>query len=287
MSADPPPTVVTEIRVTFLDGELSSHTCTTTFRTVDRHQTTGDRSMDMPPQARVTYRGEVHVVGVQDHLLFGRGVGNDLNVERESDDLLHRRFGRLHQRNGIWWITNDGARLSLAVNDRDSTSSIVLAPGGLAALTFQRSSILFSGRRPDYEILVDISGTVPMDDEGLPADTAMSATPTLDQSEMPLVGEQRLLLVALAEQKLRNPHRALELPANKDVQARFGWTRKTFDGKLGRLCEKFDRWGMSGLVGESFDPATNRRRKLVEYAIGQKILTPDDLELLDEYPIIS
>lgn len=242
----------------------------------------------MSSNATVTYRGEVHCLDTEHDLLFGRGSGNDLNVEREPDDLVHRRFGRIYFRNGVWWIANDGSRLSLAINDQNSVSSIVLAPGCTAVLSFRQVAIRFSGRTPNYEISIDLgdpgtlSGTP---DASESADGAAFGRPTTDQAQMPLVGEQRLLLVALAENKLRNPHEPLALPTNRAVARRFGWSRKTFDGKLGRLAEKFKRWGMTGLVGELAEPATDRRNKLVNYAIDRAIIDVHDLDLLDEYPI--
>lgn len=240
--------------------------------------------MNSPTTCWLTYLGEVRRVDSTEHFLFGRGAGNNLDVERKPDDLLHRRLGRVFHHNGIWWIVNDGTHLSIAINDRSSTSSIVLAPGGSAALTFAHGAICFSARRPDYQILIDVD----VDDDASGANDAITRPPTgpqtSNQADLPLVGEQRLLLIALAESKLTAPHKPLELPANKAVARRFGWGEKAFDGKLRRLCEKFDRWGMPGLIGETVDPATDRRRKLVDYAIDRRIITKDDLELIAEYP---
>jgi len=240
--------------------------------------------MHVATKVWLSYKGEVRRIDPTQHFLFGRGPGNNLDVERAPDDLLHRRFGRIYHQNCVWWIVNEGTHLSIAINDRDSTSSIVLAPAGSAALTFARGAICFSGRRPDYEILIDVDLDNQQSNLDDTDDRPSSNRHTVNQAELPLVGEQRLLLIALAESKLRAPHRPLELPANKAVAHRFSWSEKAFDGKLRRLCQKFDNWGMPGLIGESFDPATDRRRKLVGYAVDRRIVTKEDLELLADYP---
>lgn len=232
---------------------------------------------------RVTYQGETHAVQAARGFRFGRGASNDLDIDRRNA-LLHRRFGRLALRDGIWWLDNEGSRLSIALNDRDSATTTVLAPGGSTAVTFSRASVRFSAGSGNYEILIDLPGHRPDNPAGSSSEGDMTDQRTMDQSKLPLAGDQQLLVLALAEQKLRNPHEAVSLPTNKAIARRFGWSKKAFDGKLGRVCEKFARWGVPGLVGESAEPAKERRRILVEQAIELNIVTRADLERLDDYP---
>ena len=105
---------------------------------------------------------------------------------------------------------------------------------------------------------------------------------TIDQSQVPLVGEQRQLAVALAETKLREPHKPLVLPTNKAVAHRFGWSMTTFNRKLDRMCKKYARAGVSGLVGGPGGLASDRRTRLVEHLLSSGAITVVDLDLLEE-----
>ena len=105
---------------------------------------------------------------------------------------------------------------------------------------------------------------------------------TIDQSQVPLVGDQRLLAVALSEHKLRNPHKPTDLPTNKAVAHRFGWAMTTFNRKLDRMCKKYASAGVSGLVGAPGELASDRRTKLVEHLVASGSVTMVDLDLLEE-----
>ena len=74
------------------------------------------------------------------------------------------------------------------------------------------------------------------------------------------------------------------LPAPSSVSlaaARLGWTLPTFNRKLDNVCDKLDKFGVSGLRGGRNKLASNRRARLVEYAISTRLVTPEDLDTLD------
>jgi len=54
----------------------------------------------------------------------------------------------------------------------------------------------------------------------------------------------------------------------------------TFNRKLDNVCDKLDRLGIDGVRGGRERLATNRRARLVEYAISTRLVTKDDLRLL-------
>jgi hypothetical protein len=56
----------------------------------------------------------------------------------------------------------------------------------------------------------------------------------------------------------------------------------TFNRKLDNVCEKLDKIGVDGLRGGRGRLATNRRARLVEYAVATRLVSVDDLALLDE-----
>lgn len=226
------------------------------------------------------FAGEERALVAGDELLFGRGAELDI----DDNPLLHRSFGRLFHSSGSWWLRNEGSRLSLHVHDLASTSAFTLAPGGEAALSFRSAAIRFEAGASSYELLVD----QPEHAERQPADCRdvidNPLVDTIDQSNLPLRGGQRLLLVALAESKLRDPHAKLKLPTNKSVAHRFGWSTTTFNRRLDRLCVKFADVGVQGVVGGSSDMARNRRQRLVEHAIKVGVISTADLAMLDEFP---
>ena len=238
----------------------------------------------MAPGVCINFAGEIYQLSADEQLLFGRGKGADLNVDSSNKD-LHRRFGRIWFSNGVWWLSNEGRLLPMSVHDRNSISSFTLAAGNVVSLTFKEAAIRFTAGATNYEILLDLAGSPGEIDQDVSDSFTDELSPaTVDQAQIPVVGGQRLLLVALAEQKLRNPHEPIVLPSNKAIYRRLGWTSAGFNRKLDRLCHKFARAGVKGLVGDLGDHAAERRRKLVEHTVKLGVITASDLSLLEDYP---
>lgn len=225
----------------------------------------------------VDFAGETHELGPGDELTFGRSARNDLVID-EDNARLHRHFGRIYHRDGTWWLENTGRKLPLTILDRESRSQILLTSGRESSLTFAGSSVTFSAGSTSYELMIDIAA-----DRDESIDNMVDLTMTgLTVDQLPLIGDQRLLAIGLAELGLRNPHQPLALPSNKAVAHRFGWPMTTFNRKLDRLCRKYADAGVRGLVGGPGQLASDRRRKLVEYLIATGELTTDDLASIDD-----
>ena len=62
---------------------------------------------------------------------------------------------------------------------------------------------------------------------------------TTTASSLPLTDEQRLLLVALAEPRLRDVPGSEQMPTNRQIAHMFGWTITKFNRKLDGLCIKY------------------------------------------------
>lgn len=227
---------------------------------------------------QVDFAGEVHTLVPGQELTFGRASGNDIVID--NNPRLHRHFGLIRFRDGSWWLKNTGRRLPLSILDQDSRSRITLTSGNETALSFASSTISFSAGSTNYEVELLIADDMASTDDGFNPDLTMAGL-TMDHE--PLVGEQRLVAVALAESALRNPHEPIVLPSNKAIAHRFGWPMTTLNRKLDRLCRTFDRAGVPGLVGRPGELASDRRRKLVEHLVGTGELTVDDLTLLDDW----
>jgi hypothetical protein len=97
-----------------------------------------------------------------------------------------------------------------------------------------------------------------------------------------LTSSQRLLIVALAEGILTQavPGRGT-IPSSSEAAERLGWSMTTFNRKLDNVCEKLDKVGVAGLRGGRGKLATNRRARLVEYAVATRLVSVDDVPLLD------
>ena len=93
--------------------------------------------------------------------------------------------------------------------------------------------------------------------------------------------DQKLLILALAEDVLTRGHRGGRIPANADAANRLGWTQTKFNRKLDNVCEKLARMGVRGLVSEGGRAASSRRVRLVEYVLASRLVTTDDLAWLD------
>jgi hypothetical protein len=61
----------------------------------------------------------------------------------------------------------------------------------------------------------------------------------------------------------------------------------TFNRKLDNVCDKLDKLGVAGLRGGRGKLATNRRARLVEYAVTTHLVGLDDLSLLESAALDS
>ena len=225
------------------------------------------------PTLKVDFVGEVHNLGPDDTLEFGRGA--DLDID--SNPYLHRRVGRFEHRSGYWFLVNVGRSIHIVVIDSETLSQATVAPGRDLALTFTPATVRFRAGRSTYEILVE--GRSP---EPSRVDESRDAFDTLTVSGIPLTPSQRLLIISLAEPTLREPTAGLRIPASRQAAARLRWPITKFNRKLDNVCSKLAKAGVSSLHGAPGALASGRRRSLVEFALQSGLVTADDLTLIDE-----
>ncbi|MGN6327272.1 hypothetical protein [Pseudolysinimonas sp.] len=209
-------------------------------------------------------------------------IGRDADLTVDDNPYVQRRFLRLHIEGGLWWIENTG-RLSARLTDGSGQLQASLPPGTRLPLVFDRTRIVFAAGTANYEL--EVSSDAPV--FGPPvATTPTASTPTADLvGHVPLTRGQRRLIVALAEPLLRDrPTGRAEIPGSAEAADRLGWTLTAFNRKLDTVCEKLDRIGVTGLRGGRGNLATNRRLRLVEHAVATRLVTVDDLGLLDAVP---
>lgn len=220
--------------------------------------------------------GEDRRLDPTDHLTFGRS--GDLLVD--ENPYLHRIVGRFACRRGVWWVDNLGSSIALNVRELAGPSSSTVGPGSSLALVHGEFTIAFSAGPARYELMgaleaheweVDLLGP-----DGL------AGMRTLDWGRVDLNPDQKLLLLAMCEERLLNVVGEHDpIPSNRNRAARLGWTVTKFNRKLDHLCEKLDRAGVPDVHGGLGASALDRRRRVVDHALAAGLVSVDELPLLD------
>ena len=110
----------------------------------------------------------------------------------------------------MWWLSNVGSAIPLAMADTDSPSFVRVVLGATVPIPFGSATLGFEAAARTYELRVEVLselsgfGLDPADVE-VDADGA-GAELTTTASSLPLTEEQRLLLVALAEPRRAGAH---------------------------------------------------------------------------------
>lgn len=232
-----------------------------------------------PEPLVVDLAGDVRRVAPGEALTFGRA--GDLVVD-EANPYLHRVLGRFSWHSGWWWIENLGSQVDLEVVGDDGTVVRLSArPEGSPAAANPLTGhhlVRFEAGGLRYELDVQATGPAPL--AAVPADEVPGET-TSRYGWIELTAEEKLLVTALAEPVLRDPAAGPdELVPNRAIAARLGWSITKFNRKLDYLCTRLTRSGVRGLQGERGVEATNRRWRLVEHAVGTRLVSGGDLDLL-------
>jgi len=207
-------------------------------------------------------------------------IGREGDLALDDNPYLHRRFLQLTHASGLWWLVNVGARMSATVSDAAGGVQSWLSPGTSLPIVFPSTSIVFTAGPTTYELLARLS---PSPYAEIRSEEPEGGATTIGM--IPFTVSQRQLVVALCEAMLRRDGTGLsEIPSSAEAAARLGWTTTRFNRKLDNVCEKLDRVGVKGLRGGSGGLATNRRARLVEYAVASRLVTAEDLPLLDLPP---
>lgn len=205
-------------------------------------------------------------------------IGREADLVVDENPFLHRRFLKISNHSELWWIANIGSQLSATVADEAGLVQAWLAPGAQIPLVFQHSEVWFTAGATTYEL--DVFCDEPSFNVVPPEDPAVGPTTYGRTSFTP---EQRLLLIALSEPMLRKRVRgAVNAPSSAEAAARLGWTVTKFNRKLDYICQKLERMGVRGLHGGPDRLATDRKSRLVEYALAARLVRPEDLGLLGD-----
>lgn len=223
----------------------------------------------------VDYCGEEHHLTPGDTLTIGRDA--DLVVD-DANPFLHRVLVEVSFAGGFWWVANVGSRLAVTVSGEAGSLQSLVGPGSRLPIVLPALSVLFTAGETTYE--VEVRCDVPVF-----APPAAVPDPGGDKTlgSVALTASQFRLVLALAEHMLRRVGSGpSELPSNARAAERLGWSITTFNRKLDNVCDKFSQAGVKGLRGGPGRHATQRRVRLVEYAVAARIVRPEHLPLLDQ-----
>lgn len=206
-------------------------------------------------------------------------IGRDADLVLEEDNRhLHRQFLQLSSQQGVWLLRNVGSQLTATASDMAGRLEAFLAPGAVLPLVFDETLVRFTAGPTTYEFSIRLPDpafvSAPLDEAPGGGDTTVG--------RISMTPDQLRLILALAEPALRGDGRAATtLPSNSEAAQRLGWKITRLNRKLDNVCQKLAAQGVRGLHGGPGQLASNRRARLVEYAIAVRMVTRDDLPLLD------
>ena len=150
---------------------------------------------DQPDELVLDFSGEIHRVASTDTFVIGRG--GDLDID--DNPYLHRRFLVFAYSEKLWWIANEGSRLSATLTDGEGLVQSRLAPGARIPLVFPRVILTFSAGPTTYEINLITSG----EDHFSGIDGVRQSTGQTTIGVTPMTRSQLLLVLALSEPVLK------------------------------------------------------------------------------------
>lgn len=210
-------------------------------------------------------------------------IGRSGDVEIDDNPYLHRHFLLVAEEGGLWWLSNVGSTLTVTVADDKGLFHAWLSPGARIPLAFNRILVWFTAGPTtyDFEIVVDDPAFVSVAPD--PAELDHSGGMTVGR--VSFTADQKLLIVALCESFLARGYAgSTQIPSSAAAAARIGWTITRFNRKLDNVCQKLADAGTRGLHGGIGNLACNRKSRLVEHALSTRLVTQQDLALLDGRP---
>lgn len=222
---------------------------------------------------RVEFVGESFVADPRGEFVIGR----EGDLALDDNPYLHRSFLRISRRAGLWWLDNVGSRISATISDQEGRMQAWLAPEAGLPVVFARTAVIFTAGPTTYEIFLVLD-----EPQFQAVSPPIQAPRGVTLGNVTFTPDQLLMIIVLAEPALRNQGwgRA-DLPSNQEAAQRLGWATSRFNRKLDNVCQKLSKAGVKGLHGGPGRLATDRRTRLVEYALAARWVTAQHLGLLD------
>lgn len=225
------------------------------------------------PTATVDFCGEEFPIPAAGTLTVGR----EGDIAIDDNPYLHRRFLELSFHSGLLWLANVGSAMTVTVSDAQGLAQSWVSPGAGVPIVFPSTVLWFTAGPTTYELEISLSGA-----PFVPSAESHAGEGETTSGRVSFTPDQRLLILALAEDILRGGSRGTgSIPPSAAAAERLGWTTTKFNRKLDNVCEKLSRLGVRGLVSQGDRAASNRRARLVEYALASRFITHEDLQWLD------
>ena len=239
------------------------------------HEGTSGADDDNRPILEVDFIDEAYFVEAEG-ISFGRQ--GDIVID-EANTYMHRQAGDFVLSEDTWWFRNQSTHTEMVIKAGNGRRTAV-PPGATHQLSEGKGTVAFQFGLSNYEIDYRVSGAAAPPVVDAPAPKSGTTTHTF--GVIRINEEQRLMLTALCETRLRQPDkRNPAIAANATIAHRLGWTLRKFDRKLDYVCRKLSETGVPGLRGEKGHEASDRREHLVEHMLRTRAITEDDLAALD------
>ena len=229
----------------------------------------------------------IEFIGDDVHLVSGETfvIGREGDLVIDDNPFLHRQFLTLSDASGVWVLANVGDQLAATVSDAEGRLEAFLGPGAVLPIVFEETTVRFTAGPTAYEFTLRNDAPVfsasPLETHASSTADAGALGSDTTIGRVVLTHDQRLLILALAESGLRSAGgRSAVLPTSSQAAKRLGWTVTKFNRKLDNVCDKLSKLGVRGLQGDVGALASNRRARLVEYALAVRLVTREDLDLL-------
>jgi hypothetical protein len=175
-------------------------------------------------QLKVSFCGETYRVDRSSSFTIGR----DGELRVDDNPFLHRRFLILEFTDGMWWIANIGSQLAATVADVDGLMEAWLAPNARLPLVFGSMLVRFTAGAFTYEVDIEVP-----EPPFIGFDSSSSSDGVTTIAHLPMTSDQRLLILTLAEDVLRNGWRSgAAVPTSAEAASRLGWNITKFNRKL-------------------------------------------------------
>ncbi|MDR0847637.1 MAG: hypothetical protein LBN10_01110 [Propionibacteriaceae bacterium] len=203
-------------------------------------------------------------------------IGREADLSLDENPYLHRRFLRILNEHGFWWIVNIGSSTAVTVYDPKTGAQAWLEPTNRLPLIFGHVIVVFAAGPCEYRL--EIHNDAPTWQENRLAFPVSGETTAEVLTWTPA---QKLVIVALAEPMLTGRGKGIVgIPSNKDAALKIGWSLKRFERKIDNICSKLDMLGVEGMRGGPQQHASGRRVRLVEWAVSTGFVTASDVALL-------
>lgn len=226
--------------------------------------------------------GRREITRTSGEISFGRSNEATLKLDRtEADRSLSRYAGTLSLVDSQWVATNTSSRGQMNLQIEGGLAAVI-RPG---AAPFSLPTPCVAAMRiqtvTDYVMSIIVQGDMPL----LRLPETESGTTTVEIADLlELTDRERLLLAALAEPRLVNPHaHAWTVPSTSDLRARLGLRDKQMERTLNNIAEKMQPY-LGDLIGSNSGRSIARRFHMVDFAIRTDLVTVADVHRLDQLP---